>query len=453
MPRRTIAPNDLRAGRLVRPARLSLCAAVFLAAAPAFPVAAAPPAMSAAVAEPLGGHSLAAFYAARDGRPLWLGEGTGAATALVDLLSSAEADGLNPDRYRSKALARAIRSAQGGSTAEVRRADLLLSQAFVAYVRDLKRTPPVDIVWVDPELKPKPPTPRQLLEAAEAAPSLESWVADMRFMHPIYAGLRHALARGQVDSAERRVLRLNLERARALPSGNQRHILVNATAARLTAYEGGEIVDSMRVVVGKPKNPTPVMAAYIRYTALNPYWYVPPDLAAERIAPNVLKQGLGYLKAQGYQVMTNWNDDDTIVDPATIDWQAVADGSRQVHIRQLPGRANAMGKMKFMFPNDQGVYLHDTPDKELLTEPARMFSGGCVRLEDAPRLAAWLHGEPLTANGKKAEQRVDLDRPVPVFITYLTVMPSGTELATFPDVYGRDRDELALLGNSLIAGR
>lgn len=453
MPRRMFAPNDSRAGRLVRPARLSLCAAAFLAAAPAFPVAAAPPVMSAVVAEPLGGQSVAAFYAARDSLPLWLGEDTVAATTLIDLLSSAEADGLNPDRYRPKALARAIRSARSGSTAEVRRADLLLSQAFVAYVRDLRRTPPVDIVWVDPELKPKAPTPRQLLEAAAAAPNLDSWLADMRFMHPIYVGLRKALARGQASSADRQVLRLNLERARALPSGNQRHILVNATAARLTAYEGGEIVDSMRVVVGKPRNPTPVMAAFIRYTALNPYWYVPPDLAAERIAPNVLKQGLGYLKAQGYQVMTNWNDDDTIVDPATIDWQAVADGTRQVHIRQLPGRANAMGKMKFMFPNDQGVYLHDTPDKDLLSEPARMFSGGCVRLEDAPRLAAWLHGEPLTANGKRAEQRVDLDRPVPVFITYLTVMPSGTELATFPDVYGRDRDELALLGNSLMAGR
>ena len=298
-----------------------------------------------------------------------------------------------------------------------------------------------------------PPAARQLLQEAASASRLESYLADMRFMHPIYAGLRNALARGEAGSVERRVLRLNLERARLLPSGDQRHILVNATAARLTVYEGGEIVDSMRVVVGKPRNPTPAMAAYIRYTALNPYWYVPPDLAAERIAPNVLKMGLGYLWTQGYQVMANWNDDDTIIDPATIDWQAVADGTRQVHIRQLPGQANAMGKMKFMFPNAQGVYLHDTPDKELLTEPARMFSGGCVRLEDAPRLAAWLHGEPLAATGKKAEQRVDLARPVPVYITYLTVMPSGTELAIFPDVYDRDRDELAQLGDSLMAGR
>ena len=137
----------------------------------------------------------------------------------------------------------------------------------------------------------------------------------------------------------------------------------------------------------------------------------------------------------------------------SVDWRAVAAGRVQVNLRQRPGPANSMGKMKFMFPNAEGVYLHDTPQKELLTEASRMFSGGCVRLEDAPRLARWMYGEPLKAASTRPELRVDLPRPVPVFITYLTVMPSGTGLAVLPDVYGRDRDELAMLGKSLIAGR
>ena len=142
----------------------------------------------------------------------------------------------------------------------------------------------------------------------------------------------------------------------------------------------------MRVVVGKPKNPTPMMAAYIRFASLNPYWYVPPDLAAERIAPNVLKEGLPYLKAHGYEVMSSgWSDSARMIDPATIDWQSVADGGKDLDPPD-PGPGNAMGKMKFMFPNMQGVYLHDTPQKELLAEASRLFSGGCVRLEDAPRL-------------------------------------------------------------------
>jgi murein L,D-transpeptidase YcbB/YkuD len=451
---RFIAPNRMRAGRLVRPARLSLCAAALAAATASFPAPAAEPSISAAaLALPFGGQSIADFYDARGGRPLWLQDDGGAqATVLLDLLRTADADGLDPDRYRIDRLEGALRSAWGGAPAEVLRADRLLSEAFVAYVRDLKRPPQVSMVWVDPELKPKPPTARQLLEAAAEAPDLESWLAEMRFMHPIYAGIRNAIAHGETSGTEARLLRLNLERARVLPATG-RYIVVNATGQRLTAYEDGEIVDSMRVVVGKPKNPTPMMAAYIRFASLNPYWYVPPDLAAERIAPNVLKQGLGYLRTQGYQVMSNWTDDASVIDPETIDWQAVADGTRQVYIRQQPGPANAMGKMKFMFPNAQGVYLHDTPQKELLTEASRMFSGGCVRLEDAPRLARWMFGEPLQASSKAAELRVDLPKPVPVFITYLTVMPEGSGLAVLPDVYGRDRDELAMSGSQVLAGR
>jgi murein L,D-transpeptidase YcbB/YkuD len=446
------ALNDPRAGRLVRSARLSLCALGFAALTAAIPASAQTNAFAATIAAQSSGQSIADFYAARGGQPLWLRD-TGAPLLLLEYLRTADADGLDPNRYPIKQVARALRSARSGSPAEVRKADMMLSQAFLAYVRDLRRTPQVNIVWVDPGLKPKPPSPRQLLEAAARAPNLETWLAEMRFMNPIYAGLRNAIAHGESQGTDLQVLRLNLERARALPADGQRYILVNATAQRLTMYEGGEIVDSMRVVVGKPKNPTPMMAAYIRFAALNPYWYVPPDLAAERIAPNAVKEGLSYLKTHGYQVMSDWTDDASIIDPTTIDWQAVADGRKEVWIRQLPGPGNAMGQMKFMFPNSQGVYLHDTPQKELLTEASRMFSGGCVRLEDAPRLAHWIYGAPLKATSRAAELQVDLPKPIPVFITYLTVMPSGTEMATFPDVYGRDRDELALLGKTLVAGR
>ena len=453
MPRRVNASNSMRAGRLVRPARLSLCAAAALAAvSAAVPAQAAEfPIAAAALAQPFGGQSVADFYATRDHRPLWLKDGSGAAMVLLDLLRTADADGLDPTRYPVGELSRAVRSAWGGSAAQLRQADRMLSEAFVAYVRDLKRTPQVPIVWVDPTLKPNAPNPRALLEAADKAPDLERWLTDMRFMNPIYARLRNAIARG--EGGDPRLLRLNLERARALPSGPGRFILVNATAQRLTMYENGEPVDSMKVVVGKAKNPTPMMAAYVRFAALNPYWYVPPDLAAERIAPNVLKDGLPYLQRQGYQVMSDWADSTSVIDPETIDWKAVADGSKEVHIRQQPGPYNAMGQMKFMFPNDQGIYLHDTPQKELLTEASRLFSGGCVRLEDAPRLGRWLFGEPLQAESKQAELTRSLPKPVPLFITYLTVMPDGTELATYPDIYGRDKQELAMTGSPTMAVR
>ena len=97
-----------------------------------------------------------------------------------------------------------------------------------------------------------------------------------------------------------------------------------------------------------------------------------------------------------------------------------------------------------MFPNKAGVYLHDTPDKELLNEPARLLSAGCVRLEDAPRLARWLYGRPLVVTkGMKPEQHVDLERPVPVYLAYLTAVPSGNQAVFYDDIYGRDQKRLA----------
>jgi murein L,D-transpeptidase YcbB/YkuD len=206
----------------------------------------------------------------------------------------------------------------------------------------------------------------------------------------------------------------------------------------------------MVVVVGKPKYPTPMMTAYIRFASLNPYWFVPPDLAAERIAPNVLKQGLRYLDNLGYQVLSDWDENPTIIDPKTIDWKAVADGKVEVRIRQLPGPHNSMGRMKFMFPNDAGVYLHDNPERELFTEASRLYSGGCVRLEDAARLGHWLFGYDLDWETAGTEQRVPIQSLVPVYITYLTAMPNedGSQIAYYDDVYGRDAARLAATSSS-----
>ena len=142
----------------------------------------------------------------------------------------------------------------------------------------------------------------------------------------------------------------------------------------------------MVVVVGKPKWPTPMLTAYIRYAALNPYWYVPPDLAGEDVGQFVVKHGLAYLDKMGYEVVSDWTPNPKIIDPKTIDWKGVVDGKVQVMIRQKPGPKNFMGRIKFMFPNQFGVYLHDNPRRELFKESTRYFSGGCVRLEDAWRL-------------------------------------------------------------------
>jgi murein L,D-transpeptidase YcbB/YkuD len=392
------------------------------------------------------------FYRLRGGAPLWLSPSAGdSAEQLVSLLGTASLDGLNPDTYHVAALQQALQTARSGKRKDVEVADRMLSEAFVAYATDLQRDPGLGILYVDSALKPKAGTPLFILLSAANSPSLSNYVRGLGWMNPIYGELRHALATHQYASDhERQLLTVNLERARVLPSGKQRYILVNAAQQRLYTYENGRQVDTMVVVVGKPKYPTPMMTAYVRFASLNPYWYVPPDLAAERIAPKVVKQGLKYLDELGYKVLSDWAPDAQIIDPKTIDWKAVAAGKKEVLMRQDPGPHNSMGRMKFMFPNEAGVYLHDNPERELFTEASRLYSGGCVRLEDAARLGRWMFGYDLQWEGAATEQMIPLKAPVPVYITYLTAMPSedGSQIAYSDDVYGRDAKRLAEIGES-----
>ena len=385
-----------------------------------------------------------AFYRARDGAPLWLAPASGAAAQqLISLLATAQADHLNPKRYNLRALSRAVEDARGNPAA-AQRADMMLSQAFVTYARDQKHDPG-GVIYVDSELRPSPPSAEELLSAAAHAASLSDYVQNMGWMNPIYAKLRAAIASGLYrNDSERRVLELNLERARVLPSGNGRYVIVNPPAARLYMYENGQVVDSMRVVAGRtdPIAQTPMMNAFIRYVALNPYWNSPADITAKRLAPTILKEGRAYFKNRGYELLSDWGPSPHVIDPMSVDWHAVAAGRVQARLRQKPGPANSMGKMKFMFPNPEGIWLHDTPEREKIEDAARLQSNGCVRLEDAKRFARWLfNGRPPSPQGAKPEQKVNLPQLVPLYITYLTAVPSGTSIVYFDDFYGKDRTE------------
>ena len=423
----------------------SLVVAGLIAAAAAAPLAFQAAPVSAAVAAQPVGSEIADFYRMRGGAPLWLAPTSGAAAQqLISLLATAQADHLDPRRYNVKAISRALADARTGNPAAVQRADAMLSQAFVAYAGDQKHDPG-GVIYVDPQLKPTPPSAMQLLSEAAHAPSLSDYVQNMSWMNPIYAKLRAAIAsRLYRSNAERRLLELNLERARALPSGNGRYVIVNPPAARLYMYDHGQVVDSMRVVAGRPDPAaqTPMMNAFIRYVALNPYWNSPPDITARRLAPTILKEGRAYFTKRGYDLVDHFGPDAHVLDPMSVDWKGVAAGRVQVNLRQRPGPANSMGKMKFMFPNEQGIWLHDTPEREKIEDAARLQSNGCVRLEAASRLERWLfNGRPPNPKGAGPEQKVNLPTPVPLYITYLTAVPSGTSIVYFDDFYGKDRVE------------
>jgi len=266
------------------------------------------------------------------------------------------------------------------------------------------------------------------------------------------AGTIQALNRG-ADYYEQLII-INMERAKRLPAPEEqpKYVVVDEGDARLSMWENGRKVDEMKVVVGKAESATPMMAAYIKYVSANPYWNVPPDLVKNLIAPRIVSQGVSYLTEREYQVLSDLSENARVIDPTTVDWQAVVDGRESVALRRLPSPANSMGMMKFMLPNYFGIYLHDSPEKEHFTKNELWISNGCVRLEDYKRLAKFLF-DGVVPKGKdpKVEEEIDLPQQVPVYMTYLTVQPTADGIQFMEDHYGRDAHLMDRYGPQLLA--
>lgn len=408
--------------------------------APALAQAGAPAAAIQAASLPSTG-AVTAFYNTYRSAPMWFrgGAANPAAARLVAILKRAQFDGLASGPQLAAQVEAGIARAASGSAADVMAAEQTLSAAWVLYAQALKR-PSSGMIYGYPVLKPQNGRADQILLTAAAAPSLDQHLLAVSTVNPTYAQIREAawLAAQASGAAPDSRLLANLERARALPAGG-RFIVVDSATQRLTMYENGQPIDSMKVIVGMRDMPTPMIASIIHYITLNPYWNVPHHLVRKTIAPNVLKQGVGYLKTRGYEVMADWTEESAVLPPDSIDWKAVAAGKQQIRVRQKPGPGNSMGKMKFRFPSGEDIYLHDTPSKDLFAKSQRTLSNGCVRLEDAARLGRWLMGREPTTTSTEAEQRLLLPQAVPIYLTYLTAQPSSAGISYLADVYGWDR--------------
>ena len=318
-------------------------------------------------------------------------------------------------------------------------ADRMLSTAWVRYAQTLKR-PTSGMIYAFPVLKPQGTRADEILLTAAAAPSLTAYLATTSQLNPIYAQLRDAAwsdaqASGNFTPDPR--LLANLDRARSIPA-HGKFMLVDSGSQRLTLFEGGHPVDSMKVIVGTDELPTPLIASVMYYVTFNPYWHAPDHLVRKTIAPTVLRQGMKYLKSHGYHVIDQWSADAKEIDPTTVDWKGAAAGTVHLLIRQDPGPLNSMGNLKFPFNNPEGIYLHDTPGKELFAKDVRNLSNGCVRVEDAKRLGRWLLGQDPVAPNKDPELATQLPQGVPIVLTYLTAQVSDGKVSYLNDFYGWD---------------
>ena len=242
---------------------------------------------------------------------------------------------------------------------------------------------------------------------------------------------------------------VNLKRWQTLPSSlPQRYILVNIPAFHLQAVEQEEIVLEMPVVVGTRENKTPVFNDAIEYVDFHPFWNVPPSIAYQEILP-ALQQNPNYLANQHMRLFSSWREDAIELNPLIINWETIGPQIKVYKIRQDPGPWNALGQVKFVLPNQYGIYLHDTPHKQLFECTKRDFSHGCIRLRDPLSLAAFvLAQEKETFDVQKIEaivartQRtvIRLKKPLPVYFTYQTAWIDQQGLLNFSqDLYNWDK--------------
>ena len=247
-------------------------------------------------------------------------------------------------------------------------------------------------------------------------------------------------------SAQARVrqIELNLERWRWLPKElGRRRILVNIAAYELEVVEDEEVVLAMRVVVGRRYRRTPVFSDTVRYLVLNPNWHVPRNIAVQDLLPKIQRDP-SYV--QRYQ-MHVFDETGAEIDPAAVDWASQTPDSFPFRLTQKPGPLNALGRVKFMFPNRYDVYLHDTPSRDLFEETRRDFSSGCIRVEQPIELAeyllkknrGWKRDAILRTLEQGTARTVPLERRMPIHLLYWTAWVNDDGAVQFrPDIHNLD---------------
>ncbi|MEZ4388523.1 MAG: L,D-transpeptidase family protein [Candidatus Krumholzibacteriia bacterium] len=252
-------------------------------------------------------------------------------------------------------------------------------------------------------------------------------------------------------------LKANLERWRWLPQDlGTTYVLVNIAAQQLSVWHSGRQELEMAVIVGRSFRRTPVFSGRMTYLVLSPAWEVPPSLAVQDKLPE-LQADPGRLADLGFQAFAGWEADAPEIDLRSVDWTRVTPETFGYRLRQKPGPQNALGRVKFMFPNRYSVYLHDTPSRELFRRASRAFSSGCIRIEDPEALAvklladqpAWTPEAIREAMQAGVERTVALKQPVSVHLLYWTAWVADDGQVCFrDDVYHRDAPLQAALASA-----
>jgi murein L,D-transpeptidase YcbB/YkuD len=402
------------------------------------------------------GEGLLAFYAARRFAPLWIENGALSARAarVAERLSLADEDALDARDYPAL-------SVVGATAADLADVELKLSAAALLYARDARggRLDPSRLsAMLTPTLDL--PAPALVLTRLADAPDAGAALHGFNPAHAGYQALRAKLGTLRANRPAMPMARLpagtvvsvrsgtalvglgsstrlegdvvaNMERWRWLPAEmGERHIAVNVPEFRLRVREGGRVIHETRVITGKPETPTPIFSGLMDHAVVNPSWHIPPSILKNEFLPKMASDP-GYAERRGFEVVRR---------------------GKSISIRQPPGERNALGFIKFMFPNNHAVYLHDTPNRSLFSAERRAFSHGCVRVEQPFQLADVVLGQAWSETRLRGligrgERTIHLPKKLPVHLTYFTTeVDAFGEVRSFEDLYGYNRRVRLALG-------
>ena len=400
------------------------------------------------------------FYKARGYTPAWVdGDGTTEQWKdLVQQLKYSERHGLDPAAYgpqEFEQLREASQTRMSGTRFPLERVpemDAKMTYAYLRYAADLlgwtHSARQVHPTWLAaPKKEDLAARLTQALEGNRVRDSLE----ELAPTHPQYKGLQAALAiEQQPENVER--IKMNMERWRWAPRDlGDRYILINVPSYQMQVMEKDQPALAMRVIVGDPEHQTPLFSDEMTYVVFSPYWNIPPDILRQETLPRVVSDP-EYLQRNNIEVVGTSGDAE-VVDPTDIDWTD-EEATKGLRFRQAPGPENALGLVKFIFPNHFNVYLHDTPGDKLFFRETRALSHGCIRVEAPVELAKyvlddrpeWTEPRIEAAMSANNEQTVTLKERLPVHIGYWTawVEPDGKTVTYTDDPYGIDPKHLAI---------
>ena len=426
------------------------------------------------------------FYEARQGAPVWVGEGglTAAAKQLIAEINKADSYGLAVDAFK---LPQAV--AADASRADLAEAEATLTFAALKYARYARggRVDPSALSGAI-DRKAQLLAPAKILDTLAVSKDPDVTLRGFHPQNPQFEKLRLkyvALRAGQTiadapavpaavetpkgkkaagspvtkvlsPAALERKLLANLEMWRWMPDMGQTYIQPNIPEFTVSVVRDGKLVHKERIVTGKSNTMTPIFSDSMRLVVFKPFWNVPESIKYKELQPGLLS-GKGSLERSGLRAEINGR----VVDSREVDWLDV--DMRQVHIFQPPGEGNALGRVKFLFPNKHDVYLHDTPSKSLFNESVRAYSHGCMRVRDPLKLAevilsadkGWTRAQvDRQATSGPDNTEIKLTTPIPVHITYFTAwVDDDGKLQTVADIYGHEnRIQLGLEGKiNLIA--